>query len=219
MKTNQVIALIFSIAFILPVLVSAQVSGQGPVVKQEFQLDAFRSIGLGVAAEVYLTPGATQKVVVEGQQNIIDLLKKEVEKGSWNIGFPNNTRVRNYQTLKVYITLPKVEGLSIGGSGKIITQQPFAGLDKLDFSIGGSGTIEFAGSANALDISIGGSGNVKGEKLKVGECRVSIGGSGSAYVEVDDKLDVSIAGSGNVYYGGRPKVNSAIAGSGKVRSM
>lgn len=220
MKTFSILAAAAALLLALPTWAQSSgktITGEGPVVKETLSLDDFHSIGLGIAGTVYLQPGKTQKVVVEAQKNLIDNLKREVKNGSWNIGFHNS--VRNYSDVKIYITLPAVQALSIGGSGKIISTEAFNNLGDLSFSIGGSGNIEFSGEANSLKVSIGGSGNVKAGNLKVGSSKVSIGGSGSCYVEVGDRLEVSIAGSGSVHYKGRPKINSSIAGSGKVITM
>lgn len=220
MKTFSIFAAIAAFLLALPLQAQSSwktITGEGPVVKEELSLDDFHSIGLGIAGTVYITPGKTRKVVVEAQKNLIDNLKREVRNGSWNIGFHNN--VRHSSDVKIYITLPTVQALSIGGSGKIIATEPFYHLGDLSFSIGGSGNIEFSGEAKALKVSIGGSGHVKAGNLRVESSKVSIGGSGSCYVEVGDRLDVSIAGSGSVHYKGRPKVNSSISGSGKVRTM
>lgn len=193
------------------------VKGEGPVVKETLNLDEFKSIGLGCSATVYVEKGSTQKVVVEGQKNIIDLLKREVKGQSWNIGFEKN--VYSHDKLIVYITIPDVDALSIGGSGKIISKSSFENLDDLKMSIGGSGTIEFSGSAQNVEVSIAGSGDVKASGLRSETCKVSIAGSGDCYIEAGERLDVSIAGSGDVHYKGRPRVKSSIAGSGDVESM
>lgn len=214
---------IFIFAFLLAATVQGQrnwrgtLTGEGPAVKEELSLDAFHSIGLSISGTVYLKPGATQKVVIEGQKNLIDNIKQEVTNGTWEIAFDKN--VQGKADIKIYITLPTVKTLAIGGSGKIITQEAFNGLGTLKFSIGGSGNIEFAGTAESVNISIGGSGSVKAADLKVQSSKVSIGGSGNCYIEVAERLDVSIGGSGKVNYKGRPKINSSIAGSGKVVSM
>ncbi len=196
---------------------SNSITGEGPVVKEDLSLAEFQSVGLGISGTVYLTPGKTQKVTVEGQKNLIDNLKREVKNGSWNIAFDKNVRGRS--DMKIYITMPTVKNLSIGGSGKIIATEAFHNLGDLKFAIGGSGNIEFAGSANSVEVSIGGSGHVKAAGLKVQNSKVSIGGSGNCYIEVGEQLDVSIAGSGSVHYKGRPKIKSSIAGSGKVATM
>lgn len=220
MKTFSILVAAAALLLTLPAWAQSSwktISGEGPVVKETLSLDDFHSIGLGISGIVYVQPGKTQKVVVEAQKNIIDNLKQEVKNGSWNIGFHNN--VRNYSDVKIYITIPTVQALSIGGSGKIIATEAFNNLGDLHFSIGGSGNIEFSGDANSLKVSIGGSGNVKAANLRVGSSKISIGGSGNCYVEVGDRLDVSIAGSGSVHYKGRPKINSSIAGSSKVMTL
>ncbi len=220
MKAFRILAA--AAALLLPLSLLAQphwktIAGEGPVVKEVLALDDFHSIGLGISGTVYLQPGKTQKVVVEAPQNIIDRLKREVNNGCWNIGFEHS--VRSSAEVKIYITMPDVRSLSIGGSGKIVATEAFPRLGALSFSIGGSGSIEFSGEANALEVSIGGSGHVKAGHLRVNSVKVSIGGSGHCYVEAGERLDASIAGSGSVFYKGRPKVYSSIAGSGRVRTM
>ncbi len=195
----------------------SSIKGEGPLVKKEISLSAIESIGLGISGTVYLTQGSTQKVVIEAQQNIIDNIKQEVKNGSWNISYRNN--VRGHDEVKIYVTIPNVKALSIGGSGKILGQNSFNNIDRLAMSIGGSGYIELSGMAKDVDVSIGGSGKVKASNLKAENCKVSIGGSGDCYVEVSESLKASIAGSGDVYYKGRPKISSSVAGSGRIQSM
>jgi len=193
------------------------VKGEGPVVKQELNLDDFHSIGLSISGVVYLSQGNTQKVVVEAQQNIIDLLKKEVKNGNWNIGFQKNGG--NYEKVKVWITVPTLKALSLAGSGDIITKTAFNDLDNLKMDIAGSGTIEVKGSANSASVDIAGSGDVKAADLEAKSVEVSIAGSGDCYIHAVDMLKVSVAGSGDVHYKGRPRVKTSIAGSGEVETM
>ena len=194
------------------------ITGKGSKVKKELSLSSFKSIGLGANATVYISKGS-QKVVVEGQENIINELKKEVNDGSWNIGFGKNKKVKNYDKLTIHITMPTVKNLSIGGSGEIIGEDTFNNLGEVKFSIAGSGMIEFKGSASSAKVNIAGSGDARLADMELGDCKVSIAGSGDAMVDVSGDLNISIAGSGDVRYKGSPKVKSSIAGSGNVRSM
>lgn len=218
--TKAFFALLLGSAFFLPSAYSQWgngIKGEGPVVKKEISLSAIEGIGLGISGTVYLIRGNTQKIEIEAQQNIIDNIKQEVKNGSWNINYHKN--VKGHDGVKIYVTLPNIKSLSIGGSGKILGQNSFDNIDNLSMSIGGSGMIELAGNAKTVKVSIGGSGSVKAAKLKTETCNVSIGGSGDCYVEVSESLKASVAGSGDVYYKGRPKVDSSIAGSGRVQSM
>lgn len=194
-----------------------KIKGEGPKVTQELNVDAFTGIGLSVSGKVVLTKGATQSVKVEGQANMIANLDLEVKEKSWSIEFKD--RAGDYEPLVFYITLPDVHALSIAGSGSIVSQNSFTGLDVLNLSIAGSGDIEFGGSADEVKISIAGSGDIKSEGLKAGSCKVSIAGSGNCFIDVSNALNVSIAGSGDVRYKGNPKVKTSIAGSGRVESL
>lgn len=194
-----------------------KISGEGNIVKKEISLPEFTSIGLGIPAEVYLTQGNTQKVIIEAQQNIIDNIERNVKGNSWNIEYDKD--VRTSKDVKIYITMKTIEALSIGGSGSIVTESSFDNLDDVKISIGGSGDVTLKGSGKSTKISIGGSGSVMAEDFQVNQCKVSIGGSGKAYVYANDNLDVSIAGSGDVRYKGKPAVRSSIAGSGDVSQL
>lgn len=196
------------------------ISGKGELVKQKIELDEFTGIGLGIKAVVYLTQGKNYSIEIEAQQNIIDALKKEVKDDQWNISFEDKLRVRNYQQATIWITLPTLTKLAIGGTGEIIGKTPFQNLGNLELSIGGSGDIQLAGAAKNVTMSIAGSGTIRTDALKVAKATISIAGSGKAYVHLDDgDLDVSVAGSGKVFYKGKARVAAKIAGSGTVKSM
>lgn len=217
MRTVKILSLLLACTCWVIHTASAQkISGQGSTVNQTLNLDKFESLGLGISAKVYLTQGS-QSVRIEAQQNIIDNIKTEVKNGSWNIDFKQ--RVNNHTDITIHVSMPTIEALSIGGSGEIIGKSNFNNLGNLALAIGGSGTIELAGSAKDVEISIAGSGDVKTGNLKANNCEVSIAGSGDAYIEVNNDLDVSIAGSGDVHYRGKPRISSSVAGSGSVKSM
>lgn len=193
------------------------ISGQGEIVKKKLTVDNFHSIGLGIKATIYLTQGSQQSVEIEAQQNIIDNLELDVENGSWNI--KGKRRIKEYKDVVIHITVPTVKSLAIGGSGKIVGKNEFKNLEELKVSIGGSGEVSLAGSASSTNISIAGSGKVDIREVGSSSSKVSIAGSGDAYVDAKEKLTVSIAGSGNVYYSGKPSVKTSVAGSGKVETL
>ncbi|NET36390.1 MAG: DUF2807 domain-containing protein [Cyanothece sp. SIO1E1] len=195
------------------------VSGTGGMVTQTLDIDNFNKLGVALNAKVILTQGNTQKVTVRGQQNIIDIIDKEVEGGSWDIGFPQEYKVKNYDKLTINITMPSFKALAIAGSGEIETSGNFSGLGNVNMAIAGSGDISVAGSAQDIHLEISGSGSIDVAGLTSSDCQVEIAGSGDCEVNVGGRLDVSIAGSGSVRYKGSPSVSSSIAGSGSVRSM
>ena len=227
MRIVKVVSLLLVGLFLIPATSHAQmwgkrktITGQGALVKKTLSVSDFEKVGLGLNATLYVTQGNSYKVEIEAQENIINELNKEVEDGSWNIGFGDKVNARDYKKAKVWITMPTVKALSIGGSGEIIGQTPFTNLGDLKLSIAGSGDIEFAGDADDVKLNIAGSGTIKAEDLRVDNAKVSIAGSGTSYIHVNNgDLDVSIAGSGKVYYKGKAGIKTSIAGSGKVSSI
>lgn len=211
------------------------IKGQGPNVTQTLDLSSFDGIGLAISANVMIRQGSPQSVKIEAQQNIIDNLKKEVKDGVWKIGFEKN--VRECSDIKIWVTVPSVDQLSISGSGSIIGEGKFSNLGKLSLSISGSGDIKLNADSDNLDVAISGSGdmelagtsakttmrisgsgNISAFDLSTRTCEVRISGSGDSSLSVSESLDVAIAGSGDVYYKGRPSVRSKVSGSGEVIS-
>lgn len=216
MSMKKISLLFVAIVALLNTSWAQTITGQGGVVTRTLNVDRFDEVGLAVVGKVYISKGSTQKVTVEGQANIIDNLETEVEDGEWSIKF--DRKAKDYEPLVFHITVPEIKALAVAGSGSIIGEDDFE-VDQLDFSIAGSGDIEFSGSARKVSVSIAGNGDVDIEDLKTEDCKVDIAGSGNCKIEVAESLSVSIAGSGDVSYKGSPRISTSIAGSGRVKQM
>ncbi|MBI1223673.1 MAG: hypothetical protein GC192_00425 [Bacteroidetes bacterium] len=211
------------------------VTGEGPQVTQTLDIAKFNGLSLGIAADVMIRQGSTQSVKIEAQQNIIDILKKEVKDGVWKIGFEKN--VRNTKNIKIWVTVSDLRQLSVSGSGSIVGESSFTNLGELALSVSGSGNIKLDASSKNMSVNISGSGNMDldgstgNAEMKISgsgdinafglaarTCNVKISGSGDSSVNVSESLDVAIAGSGDVFYKGRPSVKSKVSGSGSVES-
>jgi len=220
------------------VSLSAQrIQGEGDVVKQEIDLETITGVRLGFHGDIVITQGSSQKIVLEGQQNILDNIKREVRNGTWRVNFDKS--VKNAKPVKIYITMATLKDAGVSGSGNLSSKGSFTGLGDLelyvsgsgnvdlqveaedvDGSISGSGEINLSGSASSVDVSISGSGDFDALDLKSENCEISIAGSGDAAVYVTGSLEVRISGSGDVRYkGDAARVKSSISGSGDVREV
>ena len=233
--------LMIALVAILPMaLVSCQddfmfgVSGQGEIVKQTVQIEDFDGFVSTIAADIFITQGDEQEVVIEAQQNIIDEINLDrVDNGIWTIHFRHI--VHYARPIKIYITMTTLTKAGITGSGDIEGVTAFTGLDRLklfitgsgsidldsdskeiDAEITGSGDMKLYGSTERVDLLISGSGGFLGKDLKTAEAEITITGSGNARLNVEEYLKVFIAGSGTVYYTGNPEVDLHISGSGNV---
>lgn len=239
MKNVKTISVLLSLSFLFCTAAISQnwwksgIRGEGANVSHTLDVKNFDGIGLYFSGTVYLKQGSTYSVKVEGQQNIIDNIETEVEGDYWKIKF--DRPVRKHEGVKIWITMPTLTKAHISGSGNLIGESSFTGLEEvsvgisgsgdidleleakaIESKISGSGNIELGGSSGSFSIKISGSGDVKAYDLNTGSCNVRISGSGDCQVDVSEQLEVSISGSGDVYYKGRPKVKAKVSGSGDV---
>jgi hypothetical protein len=193
-------------------------------------------ITLDGSMDVVLTKAPVQKVEVEAQANLIDLIEVRVVNGVWHI----NTS-EGFSTDKafiVHISLPMVDQVTVSGSGDVTSEGTFdaPGRMKLDIdgsgnitlafraeettaNIAGSGDMKLSGASGELRVSIQGSGDVNARALKAAQASVEIAGSGDVLLNASESLTASIQGSGDVVYSGDPKkVSKEVMGSGEIRA-
>ncbi len=208
------------------------IEGHGPTVTQELILDEINGIHLMGNDVVYLSIGEEQKIIVEGQQNIINQLDTRTHNGTWDIRFRDC--IRDHRKLEFHVTLKTINEIRSSGSGEIILEDIIAGdfvsievagsgeitgevqAQELDMDIAGSGNLTLSGQASEARIHIAGSGKLSAYDLKVNNYEVEITGSGNADITALDALGIDIAGSGSVNYKGNLSINSNISGSGKI---
>lgn len=217
------------------------VEGSGSIVTAELNIDKFDCIELNFSADISVKQGDKQKVVAKGHENIIELIRTSVSDACWSARFDSGC-VGDHD-LTIEVTVPRIEGLRINGSGDFIVEDFSQQSGELELDINGSGDIELGdfdgihglnatinGSGNIigarristlenLDITISGSGDFEGLRMRGDHCEVSINGSGDCSVYPKKSLDASIQGSGDVLYKGNPKVEKQILGSGDVVRM
>lgn len=202
--------------------------------REERKVSSFSGISLSIAADLYLSQGSPQQVILQASEEDLAKIKTEVKNEHLNIKCDSyRSRVRN---VEIWITTPDIEELHLSGSGKIIAETSIQSeememrvsgsgrikiaeleADELGASISGSGSIHLEGTADEMEVNISGSGSMMAEGLQVDECDVKISGSGSCQVDATGELNAAISGSGRVTYFSDPQIDASVSGSGKIR--
>lgn len=175
----------------------------------------FRAIEVAGHMEVDVRVGEQPGIRISTDDNLLQNVHTEIDGADLEI-WMDEGRYDFGHPLKVTVTTPALERVSLAGSGKIRVQ----GVDSESFatSLAGSGDVVVSGRTGRLDISIAGSGDFDMVGLEARDATVEIAGSGEVVLNATDSLDVSIAGSGDVSYVGEPRVTQSVAGSGSVRA-
>lgn len=211
------------------------VKGSGPTRTETRDVNGFHAVELDLAGEVELRVG-DYHVDVQAQDNILPLLKTSVENGALHIYFSES--VSHTENIKVVITAPAFDAISLGGSGDINVTTPLQAenmsvdlggsgtiripqgtFNNLRCAISGSGNIEMAGKTNTGRFELSGSGEISGKNMEFTELDADISGSGTMSANVVQVLKADVSGSGEIKYTGNPNVQSNVSGSGSVSKM
>lgn len=206
------IGTLLSLVVFLSLTVNAQVA------TQERNVGSFSSVYQHTSADIYITKGEAETVVVKADEEAIDNLKTVVRDGVLHIESTNNGW-RNVRVMEVHISMPSIESLKNSGSGDISLEGAIPGTD-VYVGISGSGDLDAQFDATNLKVKISGSGDISLSGVK-GDFDVSISGSGDVYAE-DLKLEncnLYGTGSGDLKLKGRAaNLTAQVSGSGDINA-
>lgn len=217
------------------------VKGNGNLKNETRQLSEFTSLSVHGAMDVQIDFGTSNTIKVEADENLLPYVETIVNNGQLIIQPKNNVNLKSRSKIVVHVSMTKINGLQLSGSGNINGTGPFTNSDQTEISVSGSGNIKLnsvsfdalvlnisgsgnihinGGTANSVKTSISGSGNIDCSKVVCESAEAKISGSGNASVNTNKSLDARISGSGNVYYKGNPtNISTKVAGSGKAIKM
>ncbi len=182
---------------------------------------------------VEVSVGPDFSIRAKGDKAVLDVLRLAVDGDTLEISRKNGAN-QPRGSATVYVTLPRLTGASLTGSGDMAIDRltgaevalsitgsgdisvPSVAVDTLDISAIGPGSYALSGTAKQASISLTGSGDIKGETLKVGRADVSLIGSGNAWLASDGEVSVNLLGSGNVRVKGKVQCRKLGIGSGEV---
>lgn len=240
MKTKQLILIAF-IAFIAVSchfdLYLGQVDGNRNVQTEERNMNSdFTQIKASSGLKVILEEGATQKVVVEADSNLLPIIETYVENGVLRIRTEEN--IRNASSKKVYVTyttltevkassgsdviikdLIKNENLSLdASSGANIEADVFSKDLYLEASSGAN--LDISGKTKMLRTKASSGGLIDAENLLSVRCEARASSGGNISVSVKEHLEAKASSGGNIDYYGEPTVQSASKNySGAINKM
>jgi hypothetical protein len=197
---------------------------------------AFSALKINLSGETLYKQAPELKIELQAQKNILDLIETNVINGELVVKFKDFVNLRSNEQIRILISGPDVNSISVNGSGNITTLGtfkpqslfmhikgsgnifvPFLLTNDVDAIINGSGNIRVAnGDVSAEELTITGSGSIDMQNVPAQHAATDTRGSGSIKINVINTLYATISGSGSVHYKGNPTVHAEISGSGKV---
>ena len=214
-----------------------RIEGNGNRKKETRSVGSYTAISSAGSWDVMVAYGESNTIQVEGDENLLEYIETKVENGKLAIKSKRNVNLRTRNKITIYVSLTRLTGVSLSGSGDIIGEGKFSNdgetqfkvsgsgsiklafhkVKDVDVSISGSGNIRLTGSAGSVEASISGSGNADCSELNCDDASARISGSGNIKLNANKSVDASISGSGNVSYkGAASDIKKHVAGSGRL---
>ena len=211
-------------------------NASGSVRTEQRNVSNFHQLDIAISADVEVVVADQYAVEVTASENILPVLKTEVENGKLKIYFDAN--INNTGNLRIKVSGPSFDAFDIAGSGNVRVTSPLraekldlevvgsgnlylpqAELGTVNCDVAGSGSVQLGGTARQMHVEVVGSGNLDAQSMTIARLDAEIAGSGSVTANVTEQLDADVTGSGDVRYSGNPTVKVHTSGSGTVSRM
>jgi hypothetical protein len=176
------------------------VQGNGQVTVEARQVGAARALDVSGSITVEARAGQADRLEVEGDSNLLPMVRTEMRGETLHIYIDGNTRATT--PLRVRYATAHLERVAHSGSGHLDLQGLDGSVLKLNSS--GSGTTVLGGQVNSFDADLSGSGRVDANRLQARAAHLALSGSGQLIARVSDDLVASSSGSGQVTVYGNP---------------
>lgn len=205
--------------------------GNGIVVEESREItEEFTVVSASEGLDVYITQGKDFDILVKADENIIDLIGTDIRSGKLKIHAIENI---GRATTKIYVTLPKVEGLK-SSSGAHLTADTSIVSDKLevdassgahinatvetnrmDVDASSGANIELTGTSNEVVVDASSGANIKAKDLVTSVCDADASSGANVSIHVSENLTADASSGGNISYKGEPSVqkNKSVSGS------
>jgi hypothetical protein len=195
------------------------VVGDGKIAQERRTVAAgLTELDMSGPLQVDVRVGAAPSLQVEGDSNLLPLIRTETRGAALRVWIEGSVRSAN--GLRIVYTTPGLAQISASGSGRLVA----SGFDggALTMSKTGSGASQLSGRVGSLNLQMSGSGSVNASALESGNTNLTLSGSGHLNMgQVKaDAFNARVNGSGDLLASGTAtNVNARVAGSGGINLM
>jgi hypothetical protein len=187
--------------------------GSGAMKLEKRNVPAFTAVDISGAYDVEIVVQQGQSLEVEGDDNLLPLIKTEVKNGVLSIN--NEDSFSTSHKLRVRISVPSLNGINTSGASDIVATNVKSNDFKIDAS--GAGKLQISGETKTLDVDMSGAGELDAKDFRAEKVSIDSSGAALADVYASEELNADVSGAGNVSYYGNPKIiNEDRSGAGTI---
>jgi hypothetical protein len=201
---------------------STSIQGSGSVVEETRQISNVSSVELAMTGTLHLTIGSAESLQIKAEDNLMQYIQTVVSSGTLVIETQNGINLRPTRPIDYYLTLSKLDSITISSSGDIETGDLVAGA--FSISISSSGDLNISSlDCDSLRVQTSSSGNTDIGQLNTASINVTISSSGNVTIQSGQvpAQDIRISSSGeyraNAVQSNSAEINISSSGNATVR--
>ena len=212
-------------------------NGNGNVITEVREVTQdFEQVRGSRGLDVYLTGGSENKIVVEADENLLDLIETNISNGKLTITSSKN--IGRAKAKKVHVTFVKLTNIEASSGADVIgnsvitseslTLDSSSGADlevevfakELYAETSSGADIDVSGKASNLNAKASSGSDLNAKILQVITCSAKASSGANITVTVKENLDAKASSGGDVrYYGNPVSVTKKDGSSGSIRKM
>lgn len=207
------------------------------VTMEEQTVSLFDELKVTGEFEVFVTFSETEeKVIVEANDNLHDLIILDYDGDELEIRMKSNTNINGNETIKVHITTKEIDRYSLTGESSVsLVNELTAGniaidltgesrfegtvdLTQIEADLTGESRLNLAGKATDLNITLTGDSQMKDYNFVCQDLDINLSGESQAFLTVTNRIDVNGSGESILHFKGDAGINNQfLAGDAKVQ--
>jgi hypothetical protein len=190
-----------------------RVEGSGNRKSERREVAGFDRLIIEGAYGVEVVCGPAPSLEIEADDNLLPLIRAEVEGGRLRVRSERGMSTRELPRLR--ITVPDVREIELPGASEF----SLTGVrnESLKISVPGASKLRAEGETGRLEVALSGAGLIDVEGVRARHVTASCSGAGTISVYASETLDASVSGVGSINYAGEPAtVNRSVSGLGRI---
>lgn len=209
---------------------TGSVEGNGKVVEETRDLGDFDKISVTRGMNVHISQGATQKVVIKADENLLDVIETTVSDGTLKVSC--NRGIRKAESNKVLVTVPNLDLLKTTAGSNVFAEDTLnlkaleikstAGSnvklilksEELTVSAMAGSNIFLNGTTESFNAKANSGSNVKAGDLLTATCDLKASSGANVWIHAQKELSAKVSSGANVFYYGSPETTNIEKSSG-----
>lgn len=206
---------------------------------RDYTLSNYKGIEASHAFKVFVTFSDNEESIeIEANDNLHEYIEVRVENNALVIGIRPGINISRSPKLNAFITTKDLSYYSGSGATKfqlnnttaisnvsiyLSGASSFSGVvetEELNVDLSGSSSINISGLADKIEADLSGASTIRDYNMHTGIFKVELSGASSAYLTIDEQIDVRASGASKLHYkGGANIIHQDLSGASSVKKV